>query len=213
MSPPLRVAVNHPYKATSMHTSTLRELNQLDAKPAVLAHSTLILVDYQNTYTQGVMALEGWEAALDAASRLLAQARAAGAKVIHVMHDGGEGSPYDIRAEIGQIHASVAPLAGEPVVVKSAPNSFHNTDLAQHVEAAGNEQLVIIGFMSHMCVTFTAEGAFLRGKRATVVANACATRPLQSAAGAVSAAQLHQSAMATIGDLYAVVVGSSAALG
>ncbi|MEJ5126472.1 cysteine hydrolase family protein [Comamonas sp. MYb21] len=196
-----------------MHTRTLRELNQLDAKTAVLAQSTLILVDYQNTYTRGVMALEGWEPALDAASRLLAQARAVGAKVIHVQHDGGEGSPYDIRAEIGQIHASVAPQAGEPVVVKTAPNSFHNTDLAQQVEAAGNEQLVIIGFMSHMCVTFTAEGAFLRGKRATVVANACATRPLQSAAGAVSAAQLHQSAMATIGDLYAVVVGSSAALG
>lgn len=196
-----------------MHTRTLRELNQLDAKPAVLAQSTLILVDYQNTYTRGVMALEGWEPALEAASRLLAQARAVGAKVIHVQHDGGEGSPYDIRAEIGQIHASVAPQAGEPVVVKTAPNSFHNTDLAQQVEAAGNEQLVIIGFMSHMCVTFTAEGAFLRGKRATVVANACATRPLQSAAGAVSAAQLHQGAMATIGDLYAVVVGSSAALG
>lgn len=196
-----------------MHTRTLRELNQLDAKPAVLAQSTLILVDYQNTYTRGVMALEGWEPALDAASRLLAQARAVGAKVIHVQHDGGEGSPYDIRAEIGQIHASVAPQAGEPVVVKTAPNSFHNTDLAQQVEAAGNEQLVIIGFMSHMCVTFTAEGAFLRGKRATVVANACATRPLQSAAGAVSAAQLHQGAMATIGDLYAVVVASAAALG
>lgn len=196
-----------------MHTRTLRELNQLDAKPAVLAQSTLILVDYQNTYTRGVMALDGWEPALDAASRLLAQARAVGAKVIHVQHDGGEGSPYDIRAEIGQIHASVAPQAGEPVVVKTAPNSFHNTDLAQQVEAAGNEQLVIIGFMSHMCVTFTAEGAFLRGKRATVVANACATRPLQSAAGSVSAVQLHQSAMATIGDLYAVVVGSSAALG
>ena len=196
-----------------MHTRTLRELNQLDATPAVLAQSTLILVDYQNTYTRGVMALEGWEPALDAASRLLAQARAVGAKVIHVQHDGGEGSPYDIRAEIGQIHASVAPQAGEPVVVKTAPNSFHNTDLAQQVEAAGNEQLVIIGFMSHMCVTFTAEGAFLRGKRATVVANACATRPLQSAAGAVSAEQLHQGAMATIGDLYAVVVASAAALG
>ncbi|MGE8493757.1 cysteine hydrolase family protein [Comamonas sp.] len=213
MSPPLPVAVNPLHQATTMHTSTLRELNQLDAKPAVLAQSTLILVDYQNTYTQGVMALEGWEAALDAASRLLAHARAVGAKVIHVMHDGGAGSPYDIRAEIGQIHASVAPQAGEPVVVKTAPNSFHNTDLAEHVDAAGNAQLVIIGFMSHMCVTFTAEGAFLRGKRATVVANACATRALQSAAGSVSAVQLHQSAMATIGDLYAVVVGSSAALG
>lgn len=196
-----------------MHTSTLRELNNLDAKPAVLAQSTLILVDYQNTYTRGVMELQGWQAALDAAARLLAQARAAGAKVIHVKHDGGEGSPYDIRAEIGEIHASVAPLAGEPVVVKAAPNSFFNTTLAQEVDAAGNEQVVIIGFMSHMCVTFTAEGAFLRGNRATVVANACATRPLQSVAGAVSAQQLHQSAMATIGDLYAVVVGSSAELG
>lgn len=196
-----------------MHTSTLRELNNLDAKPAVLAQSTLILVDYQNTYTRGVMELQGWQAALDAAARLLAQARAVGAKVIHVKHDGGEGSPYDIRAEIGEIHASVAPLAGEPVVVKAAPNSFFNTTLAQEVDAAGNEQVVIIGFMSHMCVTFTAEGAFLRGNRATVVANACATRPLQSVAGAVSAQQLHQSAMATIGDLYAVVVGSSAELG
>ena len=107
----------------------------------------------------------------------------------------------------------MAPQSDEPVVVKTAPNSFVNTDLAQHVDAAGNAQVVIIGFMSHMCVTFTAEGAFLRGNHPTVVANACATRSLQSAAGAVSAQQLHQSAMATSGDLYAVVVGSAAELG
>ena len=196
-----------------MNTATLRELNGLSPQPAILAQSTLILVDYQNTYTQGVMELEGWQAALDAAAQLLAQARAQGAKVIHVMHDGGEGSPYDIRTDIGQIHPSVAPLPDEPVVIKGAPNAFVNTTLAQEVDAAGNKQVVIVGFMSHMCVTFTAEGAFLRGNQPTVVAGACATRPLQSAAGAVSARQLHQGAMATIGDLYAVVVNSSAELG
>ena len=43
-----------------MTTTTLRELNDFDATPARLADATLILVDYQNTYTRGVMELEGW---------------------------------------------------------------------------------------------------------------------------------------------------------
>ena len=196
-----------------MTTTTLRELNGLDPQPARLADATLISVDYQNTYTQGVMELEGWQAALAEATRLLAKARAQGAKVIHVINDGGAGTPYDIRAEIGQIHPSVAPIEGEPVVVKQAPNAFVGTTLAQEVDAAGRKPLVIAGFMTHMCVTFTTEGAFLRGNQPTVVANACATRPLQSAAGAVSATQLHQSALATIADLYGVVVESCAELG
>ena len=91
-------------------TTTLRELNGLDSTPASLKNATLIFVDYQNTYTQGVMELEGWQEALNNAAILLADARAAGSKIIHIMHDGGEGSPYDINAEIGQIPSSVAPI-------------------------------------------------------------------------------------------------------
>ncbi|MFT3811964.1 MAG: isochorismatase family protein [Acidovorax sp.] len=195
-----------------MTSKTLREINALDAAPATLAHATLVLVDYQNTYTRGVMELTGWQPALQAASALLARARAAGAQVIHVMHDGGAGSPYDITADIGQIHPSVAPVAGEPVVVKHAPNSFVGTNLGELVDAAGHQQLIIIGFMTHMCVTFTAEGAFLRGNQPTVVADACATRPLATAVAGVSAEQLHHGALATIGDLYGVVVPTGAAL-
>ncbi|MFI5802626.1 cysteine hydrolase family protein [Streptomyces sp. NPDC051561] len=189
-----------------MPSTTLRTISGLDETPASLAGSTLILVDYQNTYVRGVMELEGWQAALDSAAELLGRAREAGARVIHVMHDSGEGSPYDIRAEIGQIHPKVAPAEGEPVVVKTAPNGFFNTDLGEHVDAAGNEDVVIAGFMTHMCVTFTAEGAFLRGNRPTVVADACATRALPSVRGAVPAEQMHRSALATIGDIYGVVV-------
>ena len=191
-----------------MTRTTLRELNGLDQTPATLADSTLILVDYQNTYTRGVMELEGWQPALTAAKDLLAQARAAGSTVIHVVNDGGEGTPYDIRAEIGSIHPDVAPIEGEPVVVKGAPNSFVDTDLGARVDAAGHQNVVIAGFMTNMCVTFTTEGAFLRGNHPTVVADACATRPLPTLAGEVSAGQLHDSALATIGDLYGVVVSS-----
>lgn len=97
-----------------MATTTLRELNGLDLTPAALADATLILIDYQNTYTTGVLELTGWEPALDAAAALLARARRAGTKVIHVMNDGGAGSPYDIRAEIGRIHPGWLPSRANP---------------------------------------------------------------------------------------------------
>ena len=191
-----------------MPRTTLRRLNGFDDTPAKLAESTLVLVDYQNTYTTGVMELDGWQAALDAAAQLLARARQEGTKVIHVVNDGGEGTPYDVRAEIGAIHPSVAPVDGEPVVVKKVPNAFVGTDLAEHVDAAGNSDLVIAGFMTHMCVAFTAQGAFLRGNRPTVVADASATRALPVAGLELDAHQVHYSALATIADLYGVVVPS-----
>ncbi len=196
-----------------MSKTTLRDLSGLDQSPASPAAATLILIDYQNTYTRGVMELTGWEAALDAAAVLLTRARGAGAKVIHVINDGGGGSPYDVRAEIGRIHPRVAPVEGEPVVVKTVPNGFFQTDLGDHVDAAGHEDVIVAGFMTHMCVAFTAEGAFLRGNRPTVVADACATRPLRTSVAEVSAEQLHHAALATIADLYGVVVPSASSLG
>ncbi|MFG2552584.1 cysteine hydrolase family protein [Streptomyces sp. NPDC048581] len=199
-------------EADTSGTTTLRKLNGFADKPASLATATLIMVDYQNTYTRGVMELDGWQPALDAAAELLSAARKAGGTVIHIVNDGGENTPYDIRRPIGRIHDKVKPAKGERTVVKKAPNAFVKTDLAELVDRAGNENLVIAGFMTHMCVTFTAEGAFLRGNKPTVVADACATRPLPSVAGGLSADQIHQSALATIADLYGVVVPSHTAL-
>ncbi|WP_344204515.1 isochorismatase family protein, partial [Aeromicrobium alkaliterrae] len=119
---------------------------------------------------------------------------------------GGEGTPYDIRAEIGQIHPKVAPIEGERVVTKTAPNAYVGTELGELVDAAGHDDVVIAGFMTNMCVQFTTEGSFLNGKKPTVVADASATRPLETVVSAVSAKQLHDSALATIADLYGVVV-------
>ncbi|MEU4923578.1 cysteine hydrolase family protein [Streptomyces parvus] len=189
-----------------MSRTTLRELNGFDATPATLTGSTLILVDYQNTYTRGVMELDGWQASLDAAAQLLERAREAGTKVVHVINDGGEGTPYDIRAEIGRIHPAVAPADGEAVVVKQVPNAFHGTDLGEHVPEG--QDVIVAGWMTHMCVAFTAQGAFLRGNRPTVVADACATRSLPVAGADLDAGQVHYSALATVGDLYGVVVAS-----
>ncbi|WP_328879002.1 cysteine hydrolase family protein [Streptomyces sp. NBC_00299] len=188
-----------------MASKTLRELGGADDTPATLASSTLILIDYQNTYTRGAMELDGWKPALQAASELLSRAREAGAEVIHVQHDDGEGSLYDIRTEIGRIHPDVAPVEGESVVVKQAPDSFHGTDLGKLVDEAGNETVIVAGFMTHMCVAYTTASAALRGNKPTVPADACATRSIVD----VSADELHRSALAAVADAYGVVVASA----
>lgn len=194
-------------------SATLRSLSGIADSPASLASSTVVLIDFQNTYTRGAMELEGWDAALDAAADLLGRAREAGATVIHVQHDDGAGSAYDIREDIGAINDRVAPIDGEAVVIKHAPNAFVGTELGELVDAAGHDDLVIAGFMTHMCVNYTTEGAFLRGNRPTVVAAATATRSLPSVAGDISAEQLHRAALAGMADLYATVVSTVDDLG
>ncbi|MCY0962635.1 cysteine hydrolase family protein [Streptomyces sp. H27-H5] len=195
-------------------SSTLRQVMGLDNTPARLADSTLLMIDFQNTYRTGVMALEGAEPALEAAGRPLAAARAAGTPVIHIVNDGGEGTPYDIRAEIGAISAEVAPRDGEPVVVKQFPNSFHATELEKTLtELGAGQDLILAGFMTHMCVSFTAQGAFNLGYRPTVVAEATATRPLAGPDGTpVPAATLQAASLTTIADLFGVVVPTAAHL-
>ncbi|TQS28571.1 isochorismatase family protein [Microbispora sp. KK1-11] len=195
-------------------STTLREVIGLDGALPALSASTLIMIDFQNTYRTGVMALPDADRALDAAARLLDRARAAGAPVVHVVNDGGEGSPYDIRAEIGQIDTRVAPRDGEPVVVKNFPDSFHGTDLPEVLRGLdAGPHLVLAGFMTHMCVQFTAQSAFNLGYRPTVVAEACATRPLAGPDGAPIPAQaLHAAALTTIGDLFGPVAARVADL-
>jgi nicotinamidase-related amidase len=188
---------------------TLRELMGLGQDPLRLTDSALVLIDCQNTYRKGIMQLTGVEEALLEARRLLQMARDNRAPVFHVQHDAGEGTPYDIRAEIGAISNEVAPINGEPVITKHYPNSFIQTDLDQQLRAAGINKIVLAGFMTHMCINSTAHGGFNLGYVATIVASATATRPLQSANGKVMSAQeVHDAAIASSRDLYATIVDS-----
>jgi nicotinamidase-related amidase len=185
----------------------------LPLAPAGLAESTLVLIDCQNTYTRGVMELEGVQAALDEAAALLDRARTAGTPVIHIQHDDGRDSLYDIDGESGAIVAQVAPRDGEPVVIKNYPNSFVQTELGEILSAADASNLVLAGFMTHMCVNSTARGAFNLGFAPTVVASATATRALPGVGEVMVPANVVQSAsLAALSDLFAVVVSDSAAI-
>ena len=193
-------------------STTLRTLAGLPSTPASLADSTLILIDCQNTYTRGVMELDGVQPALDEAAKLLERARSAGIPIVHIEHDDGAGSLYDIRADIGRIVDRVAPQGDETVIVKSFPNSFVQTELDDRLKEISAHNLVLAGFMTHMCVNSTARGAFNLGYAPTVVAGATATRALPGPSGVVSSDALQAASLAAISDLFGIVVPDAAAI-
>lgn len=170
--------------------------------------TALLLIDLQNDYfSGGAMALEGSEAAVAVATRLLDRWRARHLPVIHVQHlSTRSGAGFFIPGTEGaEIHPAVAPLPGEPVVVKHTPNSFRDTPLADLLRTGDIDHLVIAGMMTHMCVDSTARAAADLGFRCTVVQDACATRSLSFGGTAVPAAQVQAAFLAALQGLFAEV--------
>ena len=185
---------------------TLRDVSGLGTDAPSLKDSALVMIDLQNTYREGVMQLEGVEPAIKEAQKLLAKARDAGIPIFHIQHDAGAGSPYDLNERVGAIADEVAPQSGETVIVKNYPSAFVGTDLQKQLEAKGVKNLIIAGFMTHMCVNSTARSAFNLGFSPTIVASTTATRNLPGPDGSVVAASALQSAsLAAVADLFAVV--------
>jgi len=202
-----RDTANHE-EELHMASPTLRELTGMNPNPAPISDSALVLIDCQQTYREGVMALEGVEPALEEAAALLRRFREAGRPVIHIMHDAGPGTPYDVSAPIGQIAEMVAPIDGETVIVKKFPSAFEQTELDAVLKKLGVENVVYVGFMTHMCVNSTTRASFNRGYNNTVVAGATATRSIPNPATGkdVAAAALHDASLSALGDMFAVVV-------
>jgi nicotinamidase-related amidase len=98
-------------------------------------------------------------------------------------------------------------------VVKNYPNSFVKTDLDEVLRTSNATNLVLAGFMTHMCVNSTARGAFNLGYAPTVVASATATRALPGVDGRpVPAESLQAASLAALADLFAVVVPDADAI-
>lgn len=187
-------------------SETLRAITGLGHILTTIDKSALILIDCQNTYREGIMQLEGVEPALQECQKILKRYRDAGRPVIHIQHNAGEGTPYDVNAPIGAIADVVAPIGDEPVVVKQFPSSFEQTNLAQILRDQDIEDIVLTGFMTHVCVNSTARAAFNNGFRGTVIANATATRSLPNPTGGITSAKdLHDASLTALHDFFAVV--------
>jgi nicotinamidase-related amidase len=111
-----------------------------------------------------------------------------------------------------EIHPSVAPLPGEPVITKHFPNSFRETDLLERLKADGVSHLLVCGMMTSMCVDATVRAAFDLGFACTVVQDACATRDLTHDGETIPARQVHGAFLAALGAVYATIRTTDAIL-
>lgn len=97
-------------------------------------------------------------ASLPKVQKLLQQARASGAQVVHSLAGG---------AKVADIWKEVAPLSGEPVV-QSVPDKFFRTDLEEILKSKGIKTVVVVGTAAHGAVLYTASGAAFRGLQVIV---------------------------------------------
>ena len=173
--------------------------------------TALLVIDIQNDYFPGgAMELEGADAAGAKAGQAIRHFREKNLPVIHVRHlSVRPGATFFLPGTRGvEIHESVKPLAGEPLVEKNFPNSFRNTGLAALLEKQQIKNLVVAGMMTHMCVDASVRHAADLGYKVTLLGDACATRAQSYGGEKVPARQVHTAFLAALNGFYAKVVNT-----
>ncbi|MCC7527853.1 MAG: cysteine hydrolase [Candidatus Melainabacteria bacterium] len=194
--------------------TTFRKLLNLNNENQSLAESTLVVVDAQREYLDGNLPLTGIEKALDQIAHILYRARSLGTNIIHVQHFSPIGAPlFNPDGKFVDIIDTVKPIKAESVIKKSLPDSFANTELDERIKASGKKDLVVVGFMTHACISATVRSALNYGYHTTVIANACATRDLPDLQNDdIPASTVHDATMAALSDLFARVIADEKAL-
>lgn len=196
-----------------MHTlpKTLRQIAGLPEKPAPLRESAVLVIDAQKEYTDGALPLHDIATSVQALAAFLARARAEGVPVIHIVQIGPPGGPImDPQGPYVDIIDPLKPVPGETVVEKRFPSSFTHTRLDDVLEATGRKDLIITGYMTHMCLNSTTRDAAERGYRCVIAAGLTATRDLPDGKGGVIPAETVKTVnLASLADRFAIVLDTA----
>ncbi len=188
---------------------TMLQMAGAQPAPATMADGVLLIVDAQREYTDGMLPLTGVQPAVDALAVLLEKARKAGAPIVHVRHQ-SKGKAFNPSSTGYEIVKELTPRAGETIVDKGLPNAFAGTDLAKQLAAIGRKNLIVGGFMTHMCISASVRAATDQGFMSTVAADTVATRDLPDATGAgtIAADAINKITLAALSDRFAWIVPS-----
>ena len=145
------------------------------------SNTALIVIDLQEEYYD-----EGrpWYVpdgprVLENTKRLLEAARDSGAEVVHVRHvnPDPDAEVFALGSEYTEIIDEVDVRDGEPLITKTKPGSFQNTELDSILTRRGVENVVLCGLLSFICVDTTAREADARGYNPLYVRDATAAFP------------------------------------
>ena len=140
----------------------------------LMTSTALIVIDAQRNMFEPEPVYRATEV-LVRLQELLARARAAGAIVIFVRHNGGPGEPDEPGTPGWAIHPALAPAEGETIVDKRTPDAFHQTNLSGILAARGVGRVVLAGMQTEYCIDTTCRRAFSLGYQVALASDAHST--------------------------------------
>ncbi|KAM0749345.1 Isochorismatase hydrolase [Meredithblackwellia eburnea MCA 4105] len=183
--------------------------------------TALVVIDAQNTYDGKTGSPLGITSGLEQSQKVIGDLanrfRKADAPIFWIQHTAGSGAPVfnpdnatfdfigDVRPE------KVGGGSKEFVVVKTAPSSFTKTDLEDQLKANDIKQVVLTGYMAHVCVTGTARSAFELGYDVVIVRDGVGDRDIPASdgsGGTVKGEEVVRVVLDELGDAIGTVVKS-----
>ncbi|MEP6631366.1 MAG: isochorismatase family protein [Lapillicoccus sp.] len=146
--------------------------------------SGLLVVDVQ---TGVVQENPGSETVLPTIVALVNAARAAGRPVLWVQHDDDD---LVAGSDGWQIVSALGARSGELHVRKQHRSAFGDTGLGAALRDRGVDRIVLVGVQSAFCVDLAGKHALTEGLDVTLVSDAHANGPLETAAGTLSDQQV-----------------------
>ncbi|KAI0133701.1 Isochorismatase-like protein [Xylariales sp. AK1849] len=188
-----------------MSAKSFRELIGVSPSRASPADSTLLIIDAQNEYAEGLLRTSNVDSTRRAISSLLEIYRnvGKGENIVHITHQTPPGAPvFTSDTRLAAEFDELSPKQGEKTVVKQYPGSFTGTDLGEHLEKLGAKKVVLAGYMAHVCVSTTARQAAEKGLDVVVVKEAIGDRDVPG----LKAEQLVEATLAELGDAFGSIV-------
>lgn len=216
------LAVDHvvsPPAAASAGPATLRQMYGIGQVERLdRARTALVLVDFQEEFFSGDLALPDAGAALRNATRLLGWARKDGLTIAHVRNVGAPGARlFAAGSPRADFAPAVRPLDGEIVITKSMAGGFTKTALDAELRRRGVDTIVVSGLMTHLAVDSTVRDGLVLGYRVVLPSDASASRDLPRAGGgpgapAIDHRTVHEASLAALADRFADVLTTDAVL-
>lgn len=173
----------------------------------------LLVVDVQNEFSPtGQRGITDHAAALGRILEHVAEARAARRPIAWIRH---HNRPHESRAFVpGSWGAEFSPGAGpegghgpEREFTKEVYGAFTGTDLGKWLADLGVDQVLVVGFFAHMCVSTTSREALMRDLGVTLDPAATGARELSHPLlGRIPAAEVVRSAFLQLEDMGAAIL-------
>ncbi|EKG12414.1 Isochorismatase-like protein [Macrophomina phaseolina MS6] len=191
---------------------SFRTLAGIPPTTATPTNSTLVIIDAQNEYASGALAVKQLATSRAAIASLLERYRAANGHIAHIVHSVPDGTPvFTPGTALAEEFAELAPRTTaesggrEVVISKKFPGAFAETGLGDFVKSSGKKITVLVGYMAHVCVSTTAREADQKGLEVVVVGDAVGDRDIPGGSGE----EVTKWVLAELGDAFATIVNSA----